>query len=104
MIKTININLSGIVFNINEDAYSILNNYLSSIRSKFINTEGGDEIIADIESRIAELFSEKLNGSRQVIEIKDVESIIKILGQPEDYELEEDDDDGEAAQFPFRRA
>jgi len=93
MIKTININLSGIVFNINEDAYSILNNYLSSIRSKFMNTEGGDEIIADIESRIAELFSEKLNGSRQVIEIKDVESIIKILGQPEDYELEEDDDD-----------
>lgn len=91
MIKTININLSGIVFNINEDAYDILNNYLTSIRSKFKNVEGGEEIIADIESRIAELFTEKLNGTRQVIEIKDVETVIETLGKPEDYDLDEDD-------------
>ena len=91
MIKTININLSGIVFNINEDAYSILNNYLTSIRSKFKNTEGGDEIIADIESRVAEIFTEKLDESRQVIELKDVELVIETLGQPEDYDLEEED-------------
>ena len=93
MIKTININLSGIVFNINEDAYDILNNYLTSIRSKFRNIEGGEEIIADIESRIAELFTERLNGTRQVIEIKDVEVVIETLGKPEDYDLDEDDDE-----------
>jgi phage shock protein PspC (stress-responsive transcriptional regulator) len=93
MIKTININLSGIVFNINEDAYDILNNYLTSIRSKFKNVDGGEEIIADIESRIAELFTEKLDGTRQVIEIKDVETVIDTLGKPEDYDLDEDDTD-----------
>jgi len=92
MIKTININLSGIVFHINEDAYGKLNIYLSSVRKKFRSTEGGDEIIADIESRVAELFSEKLTNNRQVIEIQNVESIINTMGQPEEYEIEEDDD------------
>ncbi len=93
MIKTININLSGIVFIINEDAYDILNNYLTSIRSKFKKTEGGDEIIIDIESRIAELFTEMLNDNRQVIEINDVESVIETLGNPEDYDLDENEED-----------
>lgn len=93
MIKTININLSGIVFHINEDAYGKLDKYLSSIRNKFRNTDGGDEIIIDIESRIAELFTEKLDGSRQVIELSDVEDVITTMGQPEDYELEDDEEE-----------
>ena len=92
MIKTININLSGIVFHINEDAYGKLNKYLSSVRSKFRNTEGGDEIIADIESRIAELFNEKLDGKRQVIETLDVDEVVATMGQPEEYEVEEDEE------------
>ncbi len=103
MIKTININLSGIVFNINEDAYNILNNYLTSIRSKFKNTEGGDEIIADIESRVAELFTEKMGEERQVIEIKDVENVIETLGQPEDYDLHEDDNSSESEYYQTKR-
>jgi phage shock protein PspC (stress-responsive transcriptional regulator) len=91
MIKTININLSGIVFNINEEAYNVLNNYLTSIRLKFKDTEGGDEIISDIESRIAELFTEIINSSKQAIELKDIETVIITLGQPEDYDIDEEE-------------
>lgn len=103
MIKTININLSGIVFNINEDAYNILNNYLTSIRSKFKNTEGGDEIIADIELRIAELFTDKMGDTRQVIEIKDVASVVETLGQPEEYDLEDESDQSDSEYYQAKR-
>jgi len=102
MIKTININLSGIVFNINEDAYDILNNYLTSIRSKFKNTEGGDEIIADIESRIAEIFTENMGETRQVIELKDVENIINKLGKPEEYDVLEEEEENYSSNEYYR--
>ena len=56
MNKTININLAGIFFHVDEDAYKVLKNYLDTIKMSFKNTEGSLEIIADIEARIAELF------------------------------------------------
>ncbi|MGA1340537.1 MAG: hypothetical protein ACO30S_03635, partial [Flavobacteriaceae bacterium] len=60
MNKTININLGGLVFYIDEDAYQQLKNYLGAIERSLSSSEGKEEIIADIESRIAELFNEKL--------------------------------------------
>ncbi len=57
MNKTVTINISGIVFHIDETAYDKLKQYLSAIRSYFQNTEGKDEIMMDIESRIAEIFT-----------------------------------------------
>ena len=56
MKKTIKINISGLVFNIDEDAFEKLENYLDRLKSRFRNTPGENEIIADIESRIAEIF------------------------------------------------
>ena len=90
MNKTVNINLAGIFFHIDEDAYAKLQRYLEAIRHSFSNTQGRDEIISDIEARIAELFNEKIKNERQVISVKEVEEVIAIMGQPEDYMVDEE--------------
>ncbi|MBI6117003.1 PspC domain-containing protein [Salegentibacter maritimus] len=90
MNKTVNINLAGIFFHIDEDAYTKLQHYLDAIKRSFTNTQGRDEIIADIEARIAELFNEKKKEDRQVIGLKEVEEVIAIMGQPEDYMVDEE--------------
>jgi len=90
MNKTVNINLAGIFFHIDEDAYAKLQHYIDAIKRSLANTQGQDEIIADIEARIAELFAEKIKDERQVISNKEVDEIITIMGQPEDYMVDEE--------------
>ncbi|WP_405605729.1 PspC domain-containing protein [Polaribacter sp. Asnod1-A03] len=86
MNKTININLGGFFFHIDELAYQKLKRYLESIsRSLSDDPQGKNEIIADIEARISELLSEKITDARQVVNEGDIDDIIKIMGQPEDY-------------------
>ena len=86
MNKTININLGGFFFHIDEIAYQKLRKYLTSIsKSLSDDSQGKNEIIADIEARISELLSEKIKDSRQVVSESDIEDIIVIMGQPEDY-------------------
>jgi phage shock protein PspC (stress-responsive transcriptional regulator) len=86
MNKTININLGGFFFHIDEIAYQKLKRYLESIsRSLSDDPQGKNEIIADIEARISELLSEKIADARQVVNEGDIDDIIKIMGQPEDY-------------------
>ncbi len=102
MKKTVNINISGIVFHIEEDAYSKLQNYLFAIEKNFSNEEERVEIMRDIESRIAELFQTKNTNSKEVITYEDVQDIISIMGNPEDYMNEEsfnDDSNFENANF-----
>ncbi len=86
MKKTVNINLGGVIFHIDEDAFEQLNAYLSRIKSHYNQEEGCEEIASDIEARIAELLQEK---NIQIISISDVSTIISIMGEPESYE--EDD-------------
>ncbi len=90
MNKTININLAGLFFHIDEDAYNRLQKYLNAVRRSFSGTQGSEEIMSDIEARIAELFLEKRANELQVISIAHVEEVITIMGQPEDYEVDED--------------
>ncbi|MEZ4970676.1 MAG: PspC domain-containing protein [Flavobacteriaceae bacterium] len=90
MNKTININLANLFFHIDEVAYAKLQRYLEAIKRSFANTNGSEEIIADIEARIAELFHEKMENERQVITEKEVDQVIGIMGQPEDYMVDED--------------
>src|ERR1700740_3678182 len=90
MNKTLTINISGIIFHIDDNAYEQLNNYLNTIRGYFKNTDGGDEIMADIEARIAEMFQQRVGNTKQVILIKDVEDVIAIMGKPESYILDDD--------------
>jgi len=90
MNKTISINIAGFVFNIEEQAYEKLNHYLSAIKSNFHDESERDEIMEDIEARIAELFQEKLSNRKEVIVESDVELIIDVMGKPEDYLSEEE--------------
>lgn len=95
MNKTVDINLAGIIFHLDEEAYKALTDYLRKVKAQFSSKEVGDEIMADIEARIAELFHEALQGKRQVINEKDVEKVIATMGQPEDYRSDDDGDDNE---------
>ncbi|MDT0295695.1 PspC domain-containing protein [Mesonia ostreae] len=90
MNKTVNINLAGIFFHIDEDAFLKLNDYLNAIKRSFTDAQGREEIIQDIEARIAELFSEKMRSEKQVVSIREVEAVIEIMGQPEDYRVDDD--------------
>jgi len=90
MNKTVNINLGGMIFHIDENAYLKLQNYLNAVRRSFAGASGEDEIVSDIESRIAELFSEKLQHDKQVVSNKEIEEVIEVMGQPEDYMVDED--------------
>lgn len=90
MNKTVNINLANVLFHIDEEAFKKLQRYLESIKRSFSGTTGSDEIIADIEARIAELFQERMENDRQVITMKEVDAVIKVMGQPEDYRVDED--------------
>ena len=90
MNKTVNINLANTFFHIDEEAYAKLRRYLEAIKRSFSGTSGSDEIISDIEARIAELFIEKMQNDRQVITQKEVDEVITVMGQPEDYMVDED--------------
>ena len=90
MNKTVNINLAGTFFHIDEDAFGKLSRYLDAIRRSFSDLNGQDEIIKDVEARISELFSEKINDISQVITIKQLDEVIAVMGQPEDYMVDEE--------------
>ena len=91
MNKTVNINLGGLFFHIDEDAYQKLTHYFEAIKRSLSNTSGQEEILKDIEMRIGELISEKHSNDKQVISFKEVEEIIAVMGQPEDYRIDNDE-------------
>ncbi|MFH0756443.1 MAG: PspC domain-containing protein [Bacteroidota bacterium] len=84
MKKAIKINLHGLIFHIDDDAYEKLKSYLDTIGTYFSNKQESEEIIKDIESRIAELFQERITAESQVITLKIVNEVIDIMGNPED--------------------
>ena len=88
MNKTISINLGGYYFHIDEDAYQKLSRYFNAVKSS-LSDEGRDEIIKDIESRIAELFQERLQNEKQVVSLTEIDEVISIMGQPEDYKIDD---------------
>jgi len=92
MKKTIIININGVIFNIDEDAYDKLQSYLDALKHYFGSKPEANEIIEDIEARIAELFLPRVSESKQSINLQDVEEIIKILGNPEDIAGASDED------------
>ena len=92
MKKTLNINLAGLVFDIDEDAYMLLKEYLDAIARHFEKNAGREEIIADIENRIAEDFSQKRNSNKESITKDDVESVIHTMGRVEDFSSDDDEE------------
>ena len=89
MNKTTSINLGGYFFHIDEDAFKKLSNYFDAVR-RSLSPDGREEIIKDIESRISEIFTEKLGTTKQVIGLNEVDDVIAIMGQPEDYKIEDE--------------
>jgi len=90
MNKTVNINLGGMFFHIDEDAYQKLTRYFDAIKRSLSNSSGHDEIIKDIEMRVSELLHDKQKTDKYVIGLKDVDEVIAVMGQPEDYIIEDD--------------
>ena len=94
MKKNISINISGIIFHIEEDGYKKLKDYLDSINKYFSSYDDSEEIIADIESRIAEIFLEKLeDGGKQVISHEEINQLINTMGEISDFQAMEEEDD-----------
>jgi phage shock protein PspC (stress-responsive transcriptional regulator) len=89
MNKTVSINLGGLFFHIDEDAYQKLNRYFDAIK-RSLSPDGKEEIMSDIEGRIAELLSEKLKNDKQVVGSREVDEVIAVMGQPEDYRIDEE--------------
>lgn len=84
MKKTLTVNLGGTVFHIDEDAYQLLDKYLSNLRIHFRHEEGSEEIMDDFEMRISELLGERVRLGYEVITIQQVEEVIKRMGKPEE--------------------
>lgn len=85
MNKTVTANISGVVFHIEADAYEKLSQYLNTIRNYFHDSDGKDEIMADIEARIAELFKESMDAGKEVVTDANVQKVIEVMGEPEQY-------------------
>lgn len=90
MKKTIKIKIGGVVFHIDDDAYDMLKEYLNSLNDHFKGMEGGTEVIDDIETRIAEIFEQKVGDQKEVIDKNDVVSMIEIMGEAKDIIEEEE--------------
>ncbi|MBU3659008.1 MAG: PspC domain-containing protein [Flavobacteriales bacterium] len=94
MNKTISIHLQGIPFLIEEEAYAKLRNYLDQLSNVLGNQDGADEIIQDIEMRMAELFSKSLDPNKKVLELKTVEEVLIKLGDPDVFLSDEQKQSG----------
>lgn len=92
MNTTITIHLAGQLFHMDKHAYDTLKTYLMEIAAYFDTSEIKEELMFDIEGRIAELFSEKMTHERHVIMPQEVASVIEIMGQPKDYQLSDEEE------------
>ncbi|PKP10051.1 MAG: hypothetical protein CVU09_09110 [Bacteroidetes bacterium HGW-Bacteroidetes-4] len=90
MTKTISINLGGLLFHIDDEAYNNLQTYLQAVEKQFIHEPEKREIMFDIETRIAELFTSRIDRQKNLITNNDVNAIIGIMGQPDDFSETED--------------
>ena len=102
MDKTININISGTLFQIDEEAYRILRDYLQAINNRFRNVPGGAETVEDIESRIAEIFQSQ-KGTAGTVTLNNVEAMISIIGKPEDFDTTEGEPEIRNTDFQRKR-
>ena len=98
-----NISIGGIIFHVDEEAYEKLKRYLEEIKKHFNKSDGGEEIISDIEGRIVELFQQKLNSKKEVINLEDVNEVISIMGKPSDFDNENEYDDPDIRQMGKKR-
>ncbi len=103
MKKNISINISGIIFHIEEDGYERLKSYLESINQYFASFDDNQEIVTDIEGRIAEIFLSKLNEGKQVITLEDIEALVTTMGSVKDFQsIEEPEEETSNKQSSYQ--
>jgi phage shock protein PspC (stress-responsive transcriptional regulator) len=100
MKKTLSINISGILFHIEEDGYDTLKNYLESINTHFSGYSDSKEIISDIENRIAEIFLSYLKNNNQVITAENVARLIEKMGTIADFSALEEKQEANEEEAP----
>lgn len=100
MKKTLSINISGILFHIEEDGYDTLKNYLESINTHFSGYSDSKEIVSDIENRIAEIFLSYLKNNNQVITAENVTRLIEKMGTIADFSSLEEKEEAEEVVDP----
>ncbi|MEY3678811.1 MAG: hypothetical protein RI924_952 [Bacteroidota bacterium] len=104
MNKTIIININGIVFHIEENAYEVLIKYMNEVKQHFGNSTDSYEIVSDIENRLAEMFSEKLTeAAKEVIVLADVEQVIGQMGKPSDFDYDTESSENGFSEQKTRR-
>ncbi len=92
MDKTVSISIGGFSFVLDEIAYNKLKTYLQDVKTSLRGTEGIEDIIEDVEIRIAELFRDRLKF-REVVNEDDINYVIATMGHPEQYKVEDEDGD-----------
>ncbi|NML65382.1 PspC domain-containing protein [Hymenobacter sp. RP-2-7] len=97
MKKNISINLQGIIFHVEDDGYEVLSRYLQEVKAHFASYQGHEEIVADIEGRIAELFAARISPAKQVITLADVQEMTAKMGRVSDFNTSPDEDEEEPA-------
>ncbi|RYU77713.1 PspC domain-containing protein [Hymenobacter persicinus] len=97
MKKNISINLQGLIFHIEEDGYEVLSRYLAEVKAHFSGYRGHEEIVADIESRIAELFSARTSATKQIITLEDVQAMVAKMGRVSDFQSADEAEEEEEA-------
>lgn len=103
MKKNFTVNIGGRIFHIDEDAYEILSVYLDRLRIHFQPEEGAEEILGDIEFRLAEMLAQKLSDEKQVINKADIEETIALMGDPSEMESEPGETAGPQTRKRFYR-
>jgi len=102
MKKSIKINLGGLVLHVDDDAYDLLRNYLDQLQARFSQVPGESEILNDIETRMAELFQEKLVPGKEVINLADAKEVIEVMGEPEEIGDAGEEEAAPAMPPPYR--
>ncbi|MBQ0117514.1 MAG: PspC domain-containing protein [Flavobacterium sp.] len=89
MNKTVSINIGGLFFHIDDNAYNQLNTYFNTIKNS-LSEDSKEEVMHDIETRVAELLGARIVPDKQVINHMDIDYIISVMGKPEDYIIDQE--------------
>ena len=103
MKKTVTANISGKVFNIEDDAYAVMSKYLESVSSYFKTYDDKDEILVDFEQRISENLLSILSNSNEVVTNSHVSKIIEIMGKPQDFDIDSSEDFDQVSKYKLKR-
>ena len=103
MKKTVTANISGKVFNIEDDAFAVMSKYLESVSSYFNTYDDKDEILVDFEQRISENLLSIISNSNDIVTNSHISKIIEIMGKPQDFDIDSSEDFDQVSKYKLKR-